>query len=199
MAKLMPIEQLIKIAAGAGIVLEKAPIDEANLYVLVDPDGNDIYIGKADSKYRHNEEDRWKDLDYIHRVVSGFTALVAENDAQRHPLHYDPETFVPSRLKTHIDAEGWSGRGIDTVAARLDQQTPPTPEEIEQILVRTHVRTGRLIGNSQFASQWEGPIDSFTDTVAVLAVDAARTSGVLPSGTTVATEGIDAMDGPQRY
>jgi hypothetical protein len=196
MAKLMDFEQLIKITAAAGITLDEVPIEDANLYVLVDPGGEDIYVGKSASKRRHNEEEQWKkNLDYEQEIVSGFVALAAENNTQRRPLRYDPEKFDPSKLKMHIAAERWSGAAIDTVVERLDEKIPPTPEEVEQILIRIHIRTGRLIGNSQYASQWETPIGAFTDTVAVLAADAARISGVLPRRTTVATEGVDAAEG----
>lgn len=49
-----------------------------------------------------------------------------------------------------------------------------------------HVNTGRLIGNSEFASQWEASNDRIPNLAAVLAVDIARHNGTLPLGTEVA-------------
>lgn len=195
MAQLMTIDQMTAIAAGAGIHLEYAPPEAANLYAWSDPDQHVLYVGKASSRRRHDDEQRWKNLDHTNRIVSGIAALLSENDAQPHHFRYGPAAFDPAVLAQHVKAEGWEGNAIDSVLERLrDESGAPTPEEVEGILVRLHVRTGRLIGNSQYASQWETPIGSFTDTVAVLAADAARATGVLPARTVVATEGIDAVE-----
>ena len=191
----MTIDQMIAIAAGAGIRLEDAPPETANLYAWTDPELHILYVGKASSKRRLDEEGRWKSRDHTNEIVSGFVALLAENDAQPHPLRYDPAAFSPASLTRHVRAEGWEGKAIDTVLERCQRQDgAQTVEEVEQILVRLHVRTGRLIGNSQYASQWETPIGSFTDTVAALAADAARSAGILPARTVVATKGIDAVE-----
>lgn len=194
MAKLMKCDQLLESAARAGIRLVDAAIRESNLYVFTDPEEHTIYIGKAASQARHRDEARWATLDYESQIVAGFTALINENEARSRPLRYDPASFDFDLLRTHIAVENWTGGAVDIVTARLDAKQPPTVEEVEQILIRIHVRTGRLIGNSQFASQWENPIGSFADTVAVLAADAARTSGIFPRQTTVATEGVEAKD-----
>lgn len=195
MVQLMTSDEMIAIAQGIGIHLEDAPTNAANLYAWTDPDQHVLYVGKASSKRRHDEEMRWKSLDYTSEIVSGFVALLAENDARQRPLRYDPSTFDPAPLAQHVAAEGWKGKAIDTVLERCRRQDgAPTVEEVEQILVRLHVRTGRLIGNSQYASQWETPIGSFTDTVAVLAADTARSTGILPARTVVATQGIDASE-----
>ena len=196
MVQLMTTDQMIAIADGVGIDLADAPLETANLYTWTDPDRRVLYVGKATSRKRHDDEMRWKtDLDHTSQIVSGFVALLVENDAERRTLRYDPATFDPAPLVRHAEAEGWQGAAIDRVLDRCRREDgAPTVEEVEEILVRLHVRTGRLIGNSQFASQWETPIGSFTDTVAVLAADAARSNGILPARTTVATEGVDAVE-----
>ncbi|PCC45863.1 hypothetical protein [Brevibacterium aurantiacum] len=191
MAKLMSIDQLLKATAAIGIHLEDADYDTANLYVMVDPDGINLYIGKAASKRRHLEEDNWKELDYEQKIVSGYPVLMVENDACRRPLLYTPENFRGTKLRDHIVKHKWGGDAIDTVLNRLNNETPPTVEEVEKILVRTHIRTGRLIGNSQFASQWETPIGTYSDTVAALVADAARTLGIIPQKTDKGTEITD--------
>lgn len=199
MVQLMSIYQLLKATAAVGIHLEKCDdFDSGNLYVITDPDGINLYIGKAASKRRHLDEDRWKELDYEREIVSGFPVLVVENDGVRHPLRYDPKQFDGQTLSDHISKHGWSGGGIDKVNDRLRNDVPPTVEEIEKILVRTHIRTGRLIGNSQFASQWETPIGTYSDTVAALVADAARVHGIIPQrskkGPELGNENADRSD-----
>ncbi|MEH0110357.1 hypothetical protein V6N00_11650 [Tersicoccus sp. MR15.9] len=184
MAKLMTIDELVAIASGAGITLVRAPRESANLYVWVDQQGHDLYVGTAASVKRYRDEERFAGLDHEQDIVSGFVALVAENEAEQEPLSNDPAAFKPSVLRDHVIAESWSGPAIDGVVERLARGEAPTVGEVEQILIRIHIRTGRLIGNAQFASQWEAPIGSFADTVAALATDAARVSGVLPRRTT---------------
>jgi hypothetical protein len=58
----------------------------------------------------------------------------------------------------------------------------PSAAEVEKLLVRIAVRYGAPIGNSQFASQWEDPIETVSDTLAVLAVD-SDPSFVIPPRT----------------
>lgn len=174
----MKIDQLISIAAHAGIALAVEPVTTANLYVLIDEDRNDLYVGKAASKARHENEDRWKSIDHKLGIFSGFVALAAENNAERIPLRYKSDEFDPLKLAAVIDTEEWKGGAIATLLDRLDEGRPPTAEEVERILVRIHVRMGCLIGNSQYASQWEGPIGSVTDTIAALAIDSHRISSL---------------------
>jgi hypothetical protein len=181
MVQLMSIVQLLKATAAVGIHVEECEdLDSSNLYVITDSAGINLYIGKAATKHRHLEEDRWKELDYEKNIVSGYPVLVAENEGVRHPLRYDAGNFDGKALKDHISTHGWFGSGVDTVMDRLTDDSPPTVQEVEQILVRTHIRTGRLIGNSQYASQWESPIGKYSDTVAALAADAARVHGIIP-------------------
>lgn len=181
MVQLMSLDQLLKATAAVGIHLEEVDdLDSGNLYVITDPAGINLYIGKAASKRRHLDEDRWKELDYERNIVSGFPVLVVENDGVRRPLSYDPKKFDGKALGDHIATHGWSGGSIDTVKDRLRNEVPPTVEDVEEVLVRTHIRTGRLIGNSQYAPQWENPIGRYSDTVAALVADAARVHGIIP-------------------
>jgi hypothetical protein len=47
--------------------------------------------------------------------------------------------------------EGWQ---IDSLRIYLVDEVP-TPQDVERLLIRSCVRCGVPIGNSQFASQWE--------------------------------------------
>lgn len=181
MAHVLAYTDLVKIADGIGITLEEDPAGHANLYVIVCEEGYDLYIGKAASDKRHLEEDGWAESDHTTEVVSGFLSLWRENNASRRRLSYDPASFRPAAALAAIEREGWHGPVFDRARARLEAGEPPTVEEVETILIRIHVRSGRLVGNSSGASQWEAPIGRFTDTLAALAVDHARTSGIIPA------------------
>lgn len=180
MAELLNVHDLARITKSVGIELEVVEsIDEANLYALADQDNNCIYVGKAASARRHRDEDRWRAPDFWRHNYSGFVALATANDAVRHAYRYRSDTFAWAEiLKT---AEHWTGSLIDVVTARARANVPPSTEEVEQILIRIHVRTGCVVGNSQFASQWEHPIGSFTDAVAILAAYNAFEDGILPA------------------
>ena len=65
---------------------------------------------------------------------------------------------------------GWEGGAIDSLREWLDDPRPPGDEFVEKFLVRVMVRAGVPTGNSQFASQWEGPLGQPADTLALFAV-----------------------------
>ncbi|HWV50741.1 MAG TPA: hypothetical protein VN035_14925 [Microbacterium sp.] len=179
MVKLMKIEELRSAAELVGIKLEDAEIETSNLYALVDPEGNNVYVGKAASKARHLYEDAAGFEDYSRRTYSGFVAMMYENETSRRPLFYDPAQFDAGSLLGLLESHEWSGKPIDMVRERIATDMAVTVEEVEQILIRIHIRAGRIVGNAQFASQWEGPIGSFTDSVAAVAVYAAARNGTI--------------------
>ncbi|MEX0158621.1 MULTISPECIES: hypothetical protein [unclassified Microbacterium] len=195
MVKLMNVNQLVKIAADAGIKLEPATPDTENLYVYaVDEenpeDQHTVYVGKSTDRSRSLTESRVQARAYIDTIGLGFSALVVENNATRHSFHFDPSAFDPTAILGQIESREWAGRSIDALKLRLDAHTPETPalsrDEVEALLIRVHVNTGRLTGNSEFASQWEASNDRIPNLAAVLAVDIARHNGTLPLGTEVA-------------
>lgn len=195
MVKLMNVNQLVKIAADAGIKLEPATPDTENLYVYAVDEGNPenqhtVYVGKSTDRSRSLTENRVQARAYIDTIGLGFSALVVENNATRHSFHFDPSAFDPTAILGQIESREWAGRSIDALKLRLDAHTPETPalsrDEVEAFLIRVHVNTGRLIGNSEFASQWEASNDRIPNLAAVLAVDIARHNGTLPLGTEVA-------------
>lgn len=195
MVKLMNVNQLVKIAADAGIKLEPATPDTENLYVYaVDEenpeDQHTVYVGKSTDRSRSLTESRVQARAYIDTIGLGFSALVVENNATRHSFRFDPSAFDPTAILGQIESREWAGRSIDALKLRLDAHTPETPalsrDEVEAFLIRVHVNTGRLIGNSEFASQWEASNDRIPNIAAVLAVDIARHNGTLPLGTEVA-------------
>ncbi|GAA1491000.1 hypothetical protein [Brachybacterium sacelli] len=172
MVKLMTVDELIKTAEAAGIPLVPALAKECNLYAITDPEGNCLYVGQSASKSgrRVLDEISYRREDPTTAIRSGIVALLVENHGSHHPWRFDPDPFDASRLKAAITDQAWEGGAIDVVKKRLDSGTPPKLGEVEEFLVRSHIRTGCLIGNSEFASQWDGPIGKFADTVAVLAV-----------------------------
>ncbi|MFK3678003.1 hypothetical protein ACI2IP_09730 [Microbacterium sp. NPDC090218] len=190
MVKLMNADQLVRIAAGAGIILEEATPETENLYVYATDDrhAHTVYVGKSASRARSTGEVNVEGQDYKDRIGVGFSALIKENNASRRSFRYDPTSFDPAPLLRHIDEHDWSGPAIESLRERLDARaaTPALAvEEVEKVLVRIHVNTGRLIGNSQFASQWEATVNGVPNVVAVLAADIARQNGTLPDDTEV--------------
>lgn len=204
MVKLMNVDQLVKIAAGAGIILEEATPENENLYVYaVDAkkpdDQHTVYIGKSTDRSRSVTETNVQGQDYMDRIGVGFSALVAENNAKRHSFRFDPATFDPAPILEQIERREWNGRSITKLKKLLIAHTPETPafsrDDIENFLIRVHVNTGRLIGNSTFASQWEATVGRVPNVAAVLAADIARHNDTLPSDTEVASApGVDAPD-----
>lgn len=191
MVKLMTLNELIAIARRGGITLERVTDEhQENLYVYSDPEGHILYIGSAASAKRGRDETRIAGEGYIDRLGVGFSALITENDCVRHSFRYDPASFDPQVILQ--EEEQWVGSSITPVLERLSNGDAPTLREVEHILVRIPVCTGRLIGNSQYASQWEGPSGRFENVIAVLAASYAREHGDLPGGTAVdAPEGAE--------
>ncbi|MBN7794645.1 hypothetical protein [Microbacterium esteraromaticum] len=191
MAKLMTLNELVGIARGAGIHLEPADEHSENLYVYADPRGNILYIGISGSSTpgkRSRDEERIAHEGYQDRVGVGFSALITENEAKRHRFYYDPETFNPTPLRNQIETENWQGDAIEKLKAHIEV-SKPSLAEVEHALVRIPVCTGRLIGNSQYASQWEASVNRIPNVIAVIAADIARQAATLPADTTIATEG----------
>jgi hypothetical protein len=172
MVTTLAVPTLIGAASRIGVDLHKVN-DGGNLYVWHTPPPEEavVYIGKSASDKRLNEDQGWRDgLDPKAEIVSGIVTLLRVNRAVPQHLRYDPGTFDASKWRNLRDRDSWSGPGLDY----LDKALPPgamlSEAEVEQLLVRIAVRYGAPIGNSQFASQWEGPIGSAPDTLAAMAV-----------------------------
>ncbi|WGW10608.1 hypothetical protein LWF01_10705 [Saxibacter everestensis] len=178
----MNLRKLIDIALCGGIALKEVESEAANLYAWTTAELDLLYVGKAASKKRIEDEKHWVQLDHTRQICSGIVPLLKENQAELHPLCYEHQRFAPRRMLATIQEGGWSGPSIAKTLSRLGDGPAPSVEEVEQVMVRIAVRTGSLIGNAQFASQWEGPIGTFVDTVAALAVDAARSDQIVSSG-----------------
>lgn len=180
MVKVLPYTHLLKMADAIGIHLEETS-SSSNLYVMVDPDGNNLYIGKASHPSRHSNEDRWAKSDHTTEILASFITMYRENNASRKKILYMPEKFDFDKAAQFLgDEEGkWSGPALDKLAARIEEQQPPTLNEVEEALIRIHNRTGRALFNSQYMSQWERPIGRIADTLAVLAADYGRSTGLI--------------------
>jgi hypothetical protein len=172
MVATLAVPTLIGAARRIGVELHKVN-SGGNLYVWHTPPPEEavVYIGKSASDKRLNEERGWRDgLDPKAEIVIGIVTLLRVNRAVPQHLHYDPDTFDTSKWRNLQDTDSWWGPGPDN----LDKALPPgaklSEEQVEQLLVRIAVRYGVPIGNSQFASQWEGPLGSVPDTLAAMAV-----------------------------
>lgn len=190
MAKTMTLTELLAIAAGAGVKLERADESQENLYVYADPKDQVLYIGRSKNRTRGRNEERIKDEGYANRIGVGFSALIAENRGVRHRFRYEPETFDDQPLRRQIKSEDWKGVPVEELLEYIDVEPRGfTIADVEHMLVRIAVCTGRLIGNSQYASQWEKTVNRPPNVAAVIAADIARQNGVLPANSTIASEG----------
>jgi hypothetical protein len=172
MVAVIAVSTLIQAASRVGV--ELAEVDNGgNLYVWHTPlpERAVVYIGKSASDKRVADERRWREGDPRNNIDIGLVTLLRVNQAALQALRYDPDTFDSTKWRKLRDAQGWSGAAFDKLDESQAGQVGPSPAEVEKLLVRIAVRYGAPIGNSQFASQWEDPIETVSDTLAVLAVD----------------------------
>ena len=179
MVAVLTLSTLIQAAARVGIELVEVE-DGGNLYVwhTPPPERAVVYIGKSASDKRLAEEGKWRELDPRNTIYAGIITLLRVNRATPQALRYDPNAFDSSNWRTLRDARGWSGEAFDYLDKALADHIGPESAEVEKLLVRIAVRYGAPIGNSQFGSQWEGPIGTIPDTLAVLAVDGDLSFGI---------------------
>ncbi|MGH3278226.1 MAG: hypothetical protein ACRDNW_03720 [Trebonia sp.] len=186
MVAVIAVSTLIQAAARVGVELIEVD-NGGNLYVWHAPlpERAVVYIGKSASDKRVADERRWREGDPRNTVDIGLVTLLRVNRATPQALDYDPDTFDSSKWRTLRAARGWSGAAFDNLDEALAGHAGPDAAEVEKLLVRIAVRYGAPIGNSQFASQWEDPIGTIPDTLAVLAVD-SDPSFVIPPHTEAA-------------
>lgn len=176
---LTTVDELIAVLDTAGITVTRCDDKTANLYAWTAPDGEIVYLGKASSAKRLNDENRWKNTsDPSANIHSGFASLVQNANATHTGLHIETKTLDSTRIDATIAKDQWTGPALDTLNAAAPELVI-TPEMVEKIMIRTVVRMGKLIGNSQFASQWETPIGTIPDTLAHLAVIGAKNQGII--------------------
>lgn len=169
MVKTLKLRDMLAASDAIGLDLDRCT-EGGNLYAWHTSDDDVLYIGKAASNKRHDEEDSWVELDHTERIYSGFIPLIRANKGVKQRLNYEPERFDPQKTWAVLDRHQWEGPALDTLRAALTDGYTPTVENVEQFLIRVAVRCGALIGNSRDASQWEAPIGKVTDTLAHQAV-----------------------------
>lgn len=171
------LQELLAAAERVGVTLRRVTSSEANLYVWATPADEVVYIGKQTSAGRLEDEQNWIRGDPGYNVLSGIVTLLRVNRAQLHPLHYATSDYDRERWSTIRNEYDWSGSAFDAVDEWHDS---PSVKQVENMLVRIAVRYGAPIGNSQFASQWENPIGTIPDTLAVLALTDAPDFAIPP-------------------
>lgn len=169
MVKALHMDTLLAAAARVGVVLSPTT-EPGDLYAWATPQREVVYLGKSDSPTRVRDEEGWRHLDPSAEIVSGIVLLLRVNHAHCEAFTYDPATFDPTRWQAIVAAGDWGGSAVERLWERL-LAGPPTVAEVEELLIRIAVRYGTPLGNSQYHSQWENPIDRPADTLAVLAVD----------------------------
>ncbi|WP_114906828.1 hypothetical protein [Ornithinimicrobium murale] len=160
------VPEMIEYSSNAGVTISVS--EEANdLYAMVSQPGEHIvYLGKDESASRRRaaNEKKWAELDPEIFELSGIIALQRRNNT-RH-AHLSLDGFDAAKA---IEAGKLWNVDIPELA---DPDFVLTTVLVEQFLVRIAVRLGVPIGNSQFASQWESPIGSLPDRLAIWAVTA---------------------------
>lgn len=157
------VPELARYARHVGITIE-ASQNPRDLYALADPGGHVLYIGKDESatRTRARNESAWGELDLEKLEVSAIAALIRRNQASHTHLH-----FAGFDAGKAIEA----GREWDVDSPELaDPNFTLSVPDVEKTLIRIVVRLGVPVGNSQFASQWETPIGTLWDRLAVWAV-----------------------------
>ncbi|MGW4125879.1 hypothetical protein [Nocardia sp. NPDC004711] len=174
MVATLTVSTLVEAARRVGVELREVT-SGGNLYVWHTPtlELAVLYVGKSASDARLKEERSWQyGGDPTTVILSGIVTLLRVNRAVPQALLYDPVTFDGGRWRSVRESYGWNGTAFDLLEAALPEGEPLPVTEVEKLLVRIAVRYGAPIGNSQFASQWEGPINTVSDTLAALAVGA---------------------------
>lgn len=171
MVAVIAVSTLLQAADRVGVELVEMD-NGGNLYVWHTPlpERSVVYIGKSASDKRVADERRWREGDPRNTIDIGLVTLLRVNRASPQALRYDPDTFDSSKWRTLRDAGAWHGTAFDNLDESLMGSAGMDAKEIEKLLIRIAVRYGAPIGNSQFASQWENPIGTIPDTLAVLAV-----------------------------
>ncbi|MFD9829023.1 hypothetical protein ACFWXB_16245 [Tsukamurella tyrosinosolvens] len=171
MVKELSVDNLVAAARRVGVAL--SPVDVGgNLYVWHTPAPAEsvVYIGKSDSENRLRNEQNWMRSDVANSIFSGIVTLLRVNRAKSRAFNYEPDAFESSRWRGIVERGRWSGPAIDSLEVHFASGDTLKSVDVEKLLVRIAVRYGVPIGNSQFASQWENPIGSISDTLAALAV-----------------------------
>lgn len=160
------IPESIEYASHVGIAL--AVVDEPDdLYAMVcQPVEDVVYFGKDESATRRRtaNEKKWAERDPENFELSGIVALQRRNNT-RH-VHLRVDSFDAAKA---IE----SGKLWDVEIPELaDPDFELTVPLVEMFLIRVAVRMGVPIGNSAGASQWEDPIGSVADRLAIWATTA---------------------------
>jgi hypothetical protein len=165
----MTIDELLQLARKVGLKLRSIESeDSANLYLWATPEREVLYVGKSVSPKRISDERKFAKSDPTAETVSAFIALVRRNQGVCHPLLI--EGFDPTPSQALLLKDDWGGHAVDVLQTWLDKSEGSISTELaEKLLIRIVVRAGVPVGNSRDASQWENPIGSPMDTLAVLA------------------------------
>lgn len=165
----LQLDDLLIAARKVGLDLRELTDDEpdGNLYVWATPNGQVLYIGKAEDPKRTSREQSWVKEEYDPTAISiGFVVLMRRHQARCHRLQYAGlDTVIALTALT-----GWEGGAIDTLAAHLRSGAMWTVPEIELVLIRMAIAAGYPIGNAAGAGLWESQHGGLRNALAAVAV-----------------------------
>lgn len=169
-----PLATALSMADKVGLPLRRCDRQNANLYAWCTPLDEVLYFGKATSQKRHDEEFAWRNEDPAVGVRSAFADLTRENNAEQRFLYTAGEPgFDRDAARNAMQAVDWgdSSKVHDLALKWLALEDEPLADwMVEKFLIRSAVRYGAPIGNSQHGSQWETPIGRAMDTLAFTAI-----------------------------
>lgn len=167
------VDELLTAVARVGLQVERLQsTTNANLYAWVTPEGDLVYIGKAASPQRIHNEAQWtQGLPTSFAQEIPLVAILRRHDAWCAPLKFDPSKVNLSPGLEYAESTYWKGSPELRQAVQYFMENPPSVADAERILIRTAVRFGALIANSQFSGVWESKGFAPHDALAFLAFD----------------------------
>lgn len=173
-----PAGALIASLDAVGIRLTLIPDDgDYDVYLIVTPSEGTLYIGSATSagkRRRTRDEAGWVDAHALDRGSIGLARLGARHGSKHR--RYRLEGIDLEALRALATTKVVDG----VLANRLENfdSNYPTHRDrvrlVERALVRLVIQSGYLIGNSQYASQWEDHWHTLADEIAYLAMWSSR-------------------------
>lgn len=173
--KAITTDKLLEGMASVGLPLLRAAQGAGNLYIWTSrggsSEGHPIYIGKSTDvrRRRVRNETGWAEgFDRLRLADSSRSVIattLAVHEAHAIELTWDAAKIDLAKMRTAYSSSGLTGEPAKKIEYLLGESPPwAIPVGLmEKLLIRAVLHTGTVIANSQYASQWEGPIGEETD------------------------------------
>lgn len=170
LSPLLHIDEVLAMTTTIGLHITRLSDTEVgNLYVWCRPDGGIVYIGKSEGAHRLSNERSWVEearSQIDHRTWAAFSVVMLRQQAVPIPLYYDPEKSDLNKAKDLVKEEEWSGAMVEQL---LEYRDSLTVAEVEKILIRMPLATGRFTANSAGTGIWNNRLYCLWDYLAQFA------------------------------